>query len=903
MKFLLLWAGVATALFAQAPTPYWLTPTNYDAAVPAEKAVLGHEPGERISSPAEIVKYMRALAAAAPKRMKLVEYGETWEHRPLVYVVIGSEANISRLPDIQSSMARLADPRQTDPAAAASLVAQLPALVWLAYGVHGNEISSPDAALLTAYHLLAAKGDSTVDRILAQDLVIIDPLENPDGRNRFVQNFEVSEGPRPDPDQLAAEHNEPWPGGRTNHYYFDMNRDWFAMTQPETRARVAAVRQWLPLVFVDLHEMGSDATYYFAPEADPYNPYITASQKASLEWFGRSNAHYFDTLGLSYFTKEGYDEFYPGYGASWPLYFGSIGMTYEQGSTRGLLVRKSDGTLVTYGDTVRRHFVTSVSTLETAANHHDQLIQNFYDYRKSAMDEGKRSGIAEYVLPRTGDVSAVDKLAAHLSDQGVEVKRAAAPFTNGETTYPVGSYVIPFAQPSYRLLRALLDPQVSMDPKFLAREEHRRAARQPSEMYDVTAWSLPLQYGIKLVGVKQPSTGSFLPVPANYQVPGTVEGGTPQLAYLVPWTTGAAGRFLAGALRAKIRVATADRAFQISGHSYPPGTLIIKVKDNGPDLAAQVAGLAAASAADVRSTSTGWTDEGPNFGSYHDPYIPADLRIAMAWDRPTSASAAGATRFLLECDFGYPVTVIRTPQLASGNLNPFQVLVLPDTQGDSYSAILGPDGVRHLRDWVQSGGTLVALGPGATSFLADPHSNLLVMEQENAADGGEKPKMNQRPSSNEKSEAAPSNRVAGTLISSEAEYKADIMPKSELPDFLHGVLVHAKVDEDSWMAAGLPPEVNVMVTGRTIFSPVKENAGTTAVRFEDSEHILASGFMWEPNRKQLAYKPFVVVKHEGRGNIIAFTADPNFRGYMDGLNLLFLNAVFRGPAHVSASAY
>ncbi len=894
---------LAAPFAAQSTTNFWLEPTTYETAIPTEQAVLGHAPGERISSHAEILQYMRSLAAAAPKRMKIFEYGQTWEHRTLIYAVIGSEANIARLDQIQADMIRLADPRKTSPSDAARLSAQLPALVWLAYGVHGNEISSPDAALLTAYHLLAARQDKVVDEILAKDLVLIDPLENPDGRDRFVHNFETAESMRPDPDQLSAEHNEPWPGGRTNHYYFDMNRDWFAMTQPETRGRIAAVRRWLPLVFVDLHEMGSDSTYYFAPEANPYNPYITNQQKASLEWFGKNNASYFDRLGFSYFTKEGYDEFYPGYGASWPLYYGGIGMTYEQASTRGLVVKKSDGSTVTFAETVRKHFITSLSTLETAARHRDDLLKNFYGYRTEAWQAGKSSDLCEYILARDGNVSAVDKLAVHLADQGIEVNRATSTFSNGDTQYPAGSFVIPFAQPSFRLLRALLDPQISMDPKFLGSEERRRAARQPSEMYDVTAWSLPLQYGVHMVSARQPSQGSFVPVPPDFTVPGKVEGSTAQLAYLVPWGTAAAGRFVAGALQQGLRIATADRPFTLNGHRYPAGTLIVPAKENPADLAAHIASLAHSTGAEVRSTDSGWMEEGPNFGSRQNNFIPTGLRIAMAWDRPTSASSAGATRFVLEREFGYPLTVIRTPQLAAADLHQFKVLLLPDTVGsETYESILGTNGVRRLREWVQDGGTLVALGPGATAFLASPRVTLLAVTQENQAEPETKGRT-KSPAASTASNQATSNsdvsgRVPGKVLTSESDFLTEIRPTAEPPDPLHGVLLRAKVDENSWMSAGLPSEVNVMVTGRSIFSPIKLDHGTNSVYFQSPDRILASGFMWEENRKQLAFKPFVLVSRTGRGNVIAFTADPNFRGYMDGLNLLFLNAIFRGPAHI-----
>ncbi len=912
MKSFVVLAALALTACAQTRFEYWAG-AKYDPDIPTEKTVLRRDPGERISSHSEIVRYMEALAAAVPTRMKIFTYGETWEHRRLIYGVIGSEANIARLGEIQSAMMKLADPRKTSPTEAKSLMAGMPAVIWLAYGVHGNEISSPDAALMAAYHLLASREDKLVQEILANDLIIIDPLQNPDGRERFLHDFTTAEGLEPDPSQLAAEHNEPWPGGRTNHYYFDMNRDWFALTQPETKGRIAAVRQWLPLVFVDLHEMGSDSTYYFAPEANPYNPYITKTQKASLEWFGQNNARYFDQLGFSYFTKEGYDEFYPGYGASWPLYYGSIGMTYEQASTRGLIVKKADGSVFTYRDTVRKHFITSISTAETAARNREKLLENFYAYRKEAVDEGSHGPTREYILPREGNVSEVDKLAANLADQGIEVKRAAAEFENTGKRYPAGSYVIPLAQPSYRLIRALLDTQVSMEPDFLAGEERRRQARQPSEMYDVTAWSIPLQYGITAVTAAQESKANFEPVPGEYKPAGQVIGATPEVAYLVPWGLSASARFLAAGLRQGLRIATTDRAFTQNGRKYPNGTLIIKVKENPSNVADIVARLAASTGADAFAVNSGWVDEGPNFGSHWVTYLPADLKIALAWDRPTSSTAAGATRFVLEREYGYPVTAVRTSQLASGDLSQFKTIILPDGGfGEGYESALGANGGRRLRDWVQNGGTLVALGPGAISYLADNRNGMLAISQENAVhEQGPKPAAaSGAPAARPSAEAAPSagaaappvsGRVPGKLFTSDKDFNQAILPDAELPDSLHGVLLRAKVNSDSWVTAGVPDTVNVMVTGRAIFTPVKLDHGVNAAYFEASDKILASGFMWEPNRKQLAYKPFVVVQREGRGNVVAFTADPNFRGYMDGLNLLFLNAVFRGPAHVSGS--
>ncbi len=458
---------------AQGKYEFW-TGTKYDPNIPTIKKVLGFDPGERITSHGQIMKYMEALEKAVPNQVKTFEYAKTWEGRKLIYVAVGSEANIRRLDEIRAGMQKLSDPRKTTAAEARELVKSLPAIVWLGYGVHGNEISSSDAALLTAYHLVAARGNKSVDDVLANTIVLIDPTQNPDGRDRFVHNFNIAEGLVADDSPLAAEHNEPWPGGRTNHYYFDMNRDWIALTQPETRGRVRALQEWYPLVFVDLHEMGSNSTYYFAPEAVPYNPNIAADQRANLQIFGKNNAKWFDRFGFDYFTREVFDAFYPGYGASWPSYLGSIAMTYEQASVRGLIIRRNDGKKMHYRESVRHHFVASISTAEAAANNREKLLDDFYKYRRSAIDEGSKGATRAFILPRKGDTSAVDKLAAVLDRQGVEVKQASKKFQACGKSYDQGTYVISLAQPAKRLIRTLMDNTVAMEKGFLKEQERRR---------------------------------------------------------------------------------------------------------------------------------------------------------------------------------------------------------------------------------------------------------------------------------------------------------------------------------------------------------------------------------------------------------------------------------------------
>ncbi|MCX6624168.1 MAG: peptidase M14, partial [Acidobacteria bacterium] len=278
----------------------------------------------------------------------------------------------------------------------------------------------------------------------------------------------------------------------------------------------------------------------------------------------------------------------------------------------------------------------------------------------------------------------------------------------------------------------------------------------------------------------------------------------------------------------------------------------------------------------------------PNFGSEHVVHLRRPA-IALAWDRPVSSGSAGAVRFILERQYGYPVTAIRTAALAAADLSRFQVLILPEG-GQGYAAVLGPNGIRSLKDWVAAGGTLIGFG-STVSFLADPKVALLAVAQESLArpDGESARKPDTKPE--------PDNRVPGKILKSEDDFEKAIQPERTLPDSVQGVIVRARTDPDHWLAAGAAPTMAVPLSGSAIYTPIRQDKGVNAATFAGPDQLLASGYLWEENRKQLAYKPFVIVQPEGRGTVIAFTADPGFRAIADGLNILLLNAVFRGPAH------
>ncbi|MDZ4729940.1 MAG: M14 family metallopeptidase [Xanthomonadales bacterium] len=891
MRSILSLAAALFAITANAQDFEFWPNADYDPSVPTIESVLGHAPGERITWHAEAVRYFEALASSDPDRVTVHRYAESWEGRDLIYVVIASPENMRRIDDIKRDMQSLRNAATTSRSEADRIIQSGPAVTWLSYGVHGDEISSTDASMLTAYHLLAARGDPRVADILRESVVIIDPMQNPDGRDRFIHGFEMAEGLAPDPNRLAAEHDQPWPGGRYNHYLFDMNRDWFTLNQAESVGRVVAFQDWFPVVYVDLHEMGGDSSYYFAPGAEPINPHVTPTQVKNEELFGQTNAAWFDEFGIDYFSRDVYDNFYSGYGSSWPQYFGSIAMTYEQAGVEGLIFRQYNGHELRYRDAVRNHFVTSLGSAETVARNRQKFLQDFYDYQLSAIAEGRSDDIRTYIIPQQTDQAGANKLAGMLVQQGVAVGVANGSFKACGEDYAAGSYVIDMAQPAKRLVRTLLDANVAMDSGFVGEQEKRRAIGLESKIYDITAWSLPLQMNVRAETCNLlPNVGTTSAGPSLVHAP-ELPTTHAKVAYLVPWGEATAVRFLSHALQRGVLVKSTDAGFTLEGRRYPAGTLIVAVADNAADIHRAVRDIATRSGANMVAVDDSWVTDGPNLGSNQ---VVSHNRpdVAIAWDNPTRPTSAGQARFVIERQFDYPVTAIRTERIAKADLSNYEVLILPEMDGDGYAGVLGESGADNLRDWVQKGGVLIALG-SANDYLADANVDLLSIRREKAVveEGDEDS------ASSGADDEQPEATVAGRNLTSLADYEQSITPKTKLPDFLAGALLRADVLSEHWLSAGVASSLNVLAWGDNIYTPIRLDSGFNVARFASAENLLASGYIWEENRKQLAFKPFVVAQPSGRGFVIGFTQDPTIRAYLDGLNVIFMNAIFRGSAH------
>jgi hypothetical protein len=880
---------------AAAPVPELAPGAVYDPKIPTVEQVLGHDYGDRITTPEEIPIYLRALNQAAPDRTRLTEYARSWEGRPLWLFVIASPAHLAALDAVKADLRRLADPRGLSSGEADRLIRSLPSVTWLMHGVHGDEISSSEAALAEAYHLLAAQNDADAELIRRDSIVVIDPMQNPDGRARFVVNNLLGGAASPDPNPSAAEHDQPWPGGRSNHYLFDMNRDWFSQSQPETRGRIAAMLEWFPHVVVDLHEMGGNSSYYFAPPAHPINPHVTRSQTESFELFGRANAAKFDERGFPYFVRENYDEFYPGYGESWPIFHGAIGMTYEQASPRGLLWKRTDGDLLSYRDAIVRHFTAALTTAATAARNRERLLRDFYEYRRSAISEGERGPIREYVIVPGHDPSRARLLARSLATQGIEVRRADETIKVGSRTIEAGAYLVSNAQPSGRLLRNLLDSHTAQEEAFVKEQDRRRRMRLGDEIYDITAWSLPLAYDVDIVTSGSAITTRSTPVGARAAGVATVPLPPARVGYLLPWGSATAAAVVE-ALGAGIRVRHAARPFTLGGRRYPIGTAIVRTSDNGRDLAAKLGPILARHEAIAVPVDSGYQDSGISLGSGSVEALKAP-RVLLAWDEPAQAQSAGWARFVLERRFGIPVTAVRLSALPRIALHDFDVLVLPS---GTYTPLAGEDSLRRLRDWIRSGGTLITIAD-ASRWAAGDRVNLLETRTELR---GGRPEIETVPAGAGGAGTAggggsggSGGSGAGTSSTPAAfDYDKSIQPERERPENVPGALVRVTIDEEHWLSSGQDGEMQVLVEGRRVFTPIRLDRGRNVGIYATRDRLVASGLVWDEARDQLARKAYLIDQPLGQGHVIAFAEDPNYRAFTEASQLLFINAVLLGPS-------
>lgn len=836
---------------------------TYDPTVPTPRAILGHELGERFTSHRALTRYLEAVAATS-RRVRVDTVARSFEGRELFLVTVSSEANLARLEAHRRDALRIADPRGAPGGEVEAAVARVPAIVWLAHSVHGGEASGVEAGIALLYQL-AAGTDAETRMALDSTIVLIDPNQNPDGRERHVMDVTRFSGTQRIPSDPAAFNNAgTWPGPRTSHYSFDLNRDWFIQSHPETRGRVRSFLSWMPHVAVDLHEMGSSSTFYFAPPREPDNRNNPRHLFKWFDIFAAAHGAAFDRHGWSYFRREGYDSFYPGYGEGWPMLTGAIGMLFESGSSAGGAVRRTDGTLRTLVQAAWEHYSAEWATVRTSARRRTELVSDYATARREAMRIHATGPMRAVVFARDGQGRA-DALAAQLGANGIEVRvmgtaadlKDATPFgERGPATsvrVPAGSYVVDLAQPQGHLAKAILEPDAELDSAFIRTELELRRTGQPNRFYDLTAWSLPFAWRVQAWHTRTAPAG-LTPTAASSA---PVAPARAQYGYAFAPGSEASLRLLAALLKDSVRVWHATRPFTSGGQSFPQGAFLVRVAANDADIHTRVTAHAAATGAAVSPIASAGVEAGTDLGSNSVRPIRVP-QVALLTGVPVSGNAWGFTWFALDQRLGYPVTLLDINAVAAG-LSGYNVLIMPSAQAGALDRALGDGGRAALAAWVREGGVLVTL-EGSTGWLAQE-----------------------------------STKLARIRVRRDST-RADSTGGAPLPAPLPGVLARATVDTLSPLLAGVTePVIPVFANGDRILTVPKDlAAGEAVIRFAPKERVRLAGYFWPEVPERIAGSPWLWTERVGRGRVIAFAHDPNYRDLFRGLFPIFGNAVLLG---------
>lgn len=829
---------------------YLLFPFSAHTQTQDPERFLGYQIGERFTPYHRVHQYMEHVSSTS-EHVEMVTYGTTYEGRPLVALFVSSPSNIRKLEDIRRSNL------QRTGLEAGSPSESIP-IVWMSYNVHGNEAVASETAMKTLWELIDPKNQST-KAYLENTVVVIDPCLNPDGQERYVNWYNQRVNKRLQPDPQSVEHQEPWPGGRPNHYLYDLNRDWAWQVQQESRYRAALYNRWMPQVHVDFHEQGINSPYYFAPAAEPVHEFVSSFQREFQEVVGKNNAKYFDANAWMYFTREVFDLFYPSYGDSWPMFNGAIGMTYEQaGSGRaGLGIETALGDTLTLTERILHHHTAGMATIETASQHADRLVREFSAYFSSnnANPPGKYK---TYVIKSEDAPERVGRLKDLLDRNGIRYGRAENRtglsgfdyFSGKSTTFAIeeGDLVVSAHQPKAVLVQTLFEPNPTLSDTMT---------------YDITSWALPYAYGLQTYALE-----SKLDVDTSYRATAFEENtqqGEP-LAYFVRWNAVSHARFLSALVNAGIRVRVAERPFSLSGSDYAAGTLIVARSGNErkADFHQTVIRLANEHEMTLHTATTGYMDSGRDFGSSNVKAI-TPPKVAVLSGQGVSSLAFGEVWHYFEQELDYPVSVLDIRQFGGLDLSRYNVLVLPS---GSYSSI-GNAGFEKLDSWVSSGGKLIAM-ESAVDFLAGKDgyglSAYLTDEGKRAAD-----KLAEQQAEQDRITAfADRNR-------------------QRVSNSVSGAVFQVRTDASHALGYGTDGHYFTLKNSARRYAYLK--SGVNVGIIPNWQHH-RSGFVGHKAKPRIAESLVFGVLQKGRGQVVYLVDNPLFRGFWEHGKLIMSNAVF-----------
>ncbi len=806
--------------------------TNVFAQLQSPSEFLGYEIGSEFSRHADVVRYFEHVATNS-NRVTYTEYGKTNERRPLTYAVVSSPENMTNIEAIRKDNLKniglengSANPEK--------------AIVWLSYNVHGNEASSTEAAMVTLYKLITEK-----QSWLQNTVVIIDPCINPDGRDRYANWYNQVKSTPFNVEQSATEHDEPWPGGRPNHYLFDLNRDWAWATQIESQERLKVYNTWMPHVHVDFHEQGINEPYYFAPAAEPFHEIITNFQRDFQTEIGKNHARYFDEEGWLFFTRERFDLLYPSYGDTYPTFMGAIGMTYEQAGhgRAGLGINTDEGYVLTLVDRVAHHNTTGLSTVEIASKNAARLNTEFKKFFTNNNLKYK-----SYVLKGKADkIKAVTTLLDRHEirygfSSGGKVSGYNFSTAKEGSMDAAGALVISTNQPKGKMVKVLFEPDAKLEEPLT---------------YDITAWSLPYAYGLETIATT--ST-----VKANGNQPELFTNNTPMpngAGYIAKWDDISDATFLAALLQNGIRVRFSEKKMRFQGIDFGRGSLVITKSDNRKNEAfhSRLISIANKHQRELYAAPSSFSDNKTDFGS-PDVKIINTPKIAMLKGEGVSSLSFGSAWHFFETQLKYPVTNIDTDNLNRTSLAKFNVLIMPE---GFYGRVLNEDTLKKLKTWVRGGGKVIALGRAAASFAGKEGFELANNENASKKDSTKTKKPNLTP--------------------------YDQRERESVKDFITGSIYKLSIDNSHPMAFGYSNTYFSLKQGKDSYQFLGDGYNVGYIK---DDAISVSGFSGKDAKAGLKNSMVFGEARMGKGSIIYLADDVLFRSFWENGKLFFANAIF-----------
>lgn len=844
MKNLLSITLVVISFFgsAQVDMSYYLPGgLSYNPDIPTPKEVLGYHPGEWHVSHDQLIYYMRTVTAASD-RVVLEEFAKTYEGRPLMHLIFTSIDNHSKLDQIKAEHLSLTDPsesvsRNTD---------EMPIVMWLGYSVHGNEASGANASLLTAYYLAAAQGEK-IDELLNNAVVIVDPSFNPDGLNRFASWVNVHRSHVINPDPNDREYNEAWPGGRTNHYWFDLNRDWLPLAHPESRGRIKRFHEWKPNILTDHHEMGTNATFFFQPGIPARKFPWTPDKNVELTHkMARFHAEYLDDIGSLYYSEESFDDFYIGKGSTYPDVNGAIGILFEQASSRGHAQENQFG-ILTFPMAVRNHFTASLSTMASGIAHRKEFLDYQRDFYQTAGNLASRDSEKAYVFGSETDAIKNFELLKMLSQHKIDVYALKSSVSkSGKRFNPGTSYIVPLNQPQYRLIKGIFETRTSFNDSLF---------------YDVSSWTFPLAYNLRYSSLGREYNANLLgdKIENPQQPQGKLVGEKGAYAYAIEPYGYYAFRAINRLLEKKVVVQMLHETHTYADGTLPRGTMIIPVgvqENKRGFIERTIDTIIKEDAVDVFGISTGLAISGVDIGSRSNTKVDKP-KVAILVDGRMSSYEAGEVWHLLDQRLKMKLTLLPISRVNSMDLDRYNRIII----GNGNLSAIRDSGVENLKKWVQGGGVIIAWKNGG-KWLSDKEITKVTYKKKDNEDNSFKP-------------YDQLNEYRGAQVTG-------------------GTIFEARVDLSHPLAYGLESNRIPLFRNHNLVMEKSKNAYANPLVYTSSP--LLSGYVSEENLEMFKDSPAVTISSVGRGRVITLTDNPNFRAFWWGTNKIFMNALFFGKS-------